>query len=92
MRPVEKLAARMATSRKPKYTPAAVRTSVDTAKIANTVVLIDKDVDIRRGYDAPSCSLVKTMIDPKLVTVDTEISAAWKWLRIHWFEPKRFWK
>src|ERR1700742_3283111 len=92
IRPVEKLAARIATRRKPKYTPAAVRTSVDRARIAKTMMFIVNEDDIRFGYDAPFCRFVNIIIDPRLVTVDTDTSAAWKWLRIHWLVLNRFWK
>ena len=50
------------------------------------------DVDILLGYEAFFCIFVRASIEPKFVTVETDISAAWKWFRIHWFERKRCWK
>jgi hypothetical protein len=57
-----------------------------------TTVLIASDAAIRFGYEAPFCSVVNTIIEVRFVTVETEISAAWKWFTIHWLVRKRFWK
>lgn len=77
--------------RKPKYTPALVLTRVDNASNAKMTMLIKREVAIRLGYEAFFCSFVKTSIDPRLATVDTDISADWKCLAIHLFDSKR-WK
>jgi hypothetical protein len=71
------------TNKKPKYDPAVVWRSVDIARMANMLEYKTSDEVILFGYDAPFCNLVSTTIAVRFVTVETEISAAWKWFKIH---------
>lgn len=90
MSPVDKLARKTATIRKPKYTPALAVIRVETASRAKMTMLIKREVAIRRGYEAFFCNFVRTSMEPRLATVETEISADWKCREIHLFDSKRW--
>ncbi|KAI7205901.1 hypothetical protein KC324_g41 [Hortaea werneckii] len=89
-----KLVEKIMIMRKAKYPRAVIprNASVKSASRANIIILMIRELTIRLGYDAFACSLVRTSIEPRFVTVETEISAAWKLSKIHLLLWKRCWK
>ena len=78
--------------RKAKYPVAPISTFVDAASSVKVIMLIIREAMMRFGYDAPTCRRVKMSMAPRFVTVETEISAAWKCSRIQGESAKRDWK
>jgi hypothetical protein len=77
--------------RKAKYTLAETprNSLVDMARSVKMAILMIREAIIRFGYDARAWSFVRTNIEPRLVIVDTDSSADWKFLRIGSFDSNR---
>jgi hypothetical protein len=62
---------------------------VDRASKVKQMIFMQRDETIRYGYDAFFCNLVSASMEPRLVSVETDISADWKWVKIHLCEENR---
>ena len=51
-----------------------------------------RDAIMRFGYEAFFWSFVRRIMEPRFVTVETEMMADWKWVRIQSELEKRAWK
>jgi len=92
--PVARLAENMATIRMPKYPRGLISRNafVNSDSIMNTPVLMTNELRMRPGYEAFACSRARTKTATKFVAVETDISEAWKFSKIHASPRKRIWK